>query len=264
MLLLGEDGGDVVESLLLRLNSRAEALLTHLPPTGRRVTLAPRQYLYAGEPRGRLFVVREGLLCASRESRVMFVLQPGDVAGIEARADERDTDYFSEDGAVLDAHEFDDFQALLRADSDLGLTWQNYLFCLSSLFAVAFGHQVKDQHRPQAGFLRFKSGDVIIREGEEADAVYTLMKGKARAFLREQEVGVIREGEIFGALAVLTHSRRIATVVADAECTVMAVPGNQFAGLLKAHPETCLHLLESMARTIEALNARVVSPRGVF
>ena len=39
----------------------------------------------------------------------------------------------------------------------------------------------------------------------------------------------------------------------------MAVPKEQFAGLIEAHPETSLHLLESMARTINTLNARLAA-----
>lgn len=145
---------------------------------------------------------------------------------------------------------------------ELGAAWTRYLLALSAVFCHAFSELTKDRHRPQAGFLRFKSGETIIREGDEADNVYTLMKGHARVEIGEVEVGHVEEGEIFGAIAALTRSQRNASVVATESCTVMAVPKEQFAGLIEAHPETSLHLLESMARTINTLNARLAARSG--
>jgi CRP-like cAMP-binding protein len=71
-------------------------------------------------------------------------------------------------------------------------------------------------------------------------------------------VGEIHEHEIFGAMAALTQSSRTATVVANTDCMLMVVPGDQFIELVKSQPRTCLALFENMAHKILALNQRLV------
>ncbi|MBK8970752.1 MAG: cyclic nucleotide-binding domain-containing protein [Hahellaceae bacterium] len=261
MLFLNEQP-KTIEQRLSQLGFRTEALSAHLPKPDGTIVLLPRQRLWATQSTGRYYVVRSGSLYAESNQRVAYVLQAGDVAGLHTADPPILEDYFSDDPVTLDFYDSATLHKTITQSPELSEAWTQYLLALSGVFCHAFSDLTKDRHRPQAGFLRFKAGDMIIREGEEADNVYTLMKGHARVEIGEVEVGHVEEGEIFGAIAALTRSQRNASVIATESCTVMAVPKEQFAGLIEAHPETSLHLLESMARTINTLNARLAARSG--
>ena len=78
--------------------------------------------------------------------------------------------------------------------------------------------------RPQAGFSRFVEGDVIIRQGDEAEYVYPCYEEALPSSVQDgMVVGVIEEGEILAPFAALT-SKRTAAVTAASSCTVMSVP----------------------------------------
>ncbi|RLU00009.1 MAG: Crp/Fnr family transcriptional regulator [Ketobacter sp.] len=73
------------------------------------------------------------------------------------------------------------------------------------------------------------------------------------------KVGEVLEDEIFGAMSLLTHSPRTASVVADCRCLVMVVPRHQFETMIKTHPRICMSLMENMARQIVALNQQITA-----
>ena len=71
-------------------------------------------------------------------------------------------------------------------------------------------------------------------------------------------VGRIGEGEIFGAMAALTHADRSATVRAKTHCSVVKVPKEQFTELIRSNPATIHSLLVDMANSIVNLNEQLV------
>ena len=75
-------------------------------------------------------------------------------------------------------------------------------------------------------------------------------------------VGRIGEGEIFGAMAALTHADRSATVRAKTACSVVKVPREQFTELIKSNPATIHSLLVDMANSIVNLNEQLVGLQG--
>src|SRR5690625_7337213 len=79
--------------------------------------------------------------------------------------------------------------------------------------------------------MHFSAGETIIAQGAEADRVFTLLEGKAEALRDGVKVGEVHADEIFGALAVFTRQRRMASVVAISDCTVLAVPKDEFIDL---------------------------------
>ena len=86
--------------------------------------------------------------------------------------------------------------------------------------------------------------------------------GVAEVMVDEVSVGQIGEGEIFGAMAALTHADRSATVRAKTHCSVVKVPKEQFTELIKSNPATIHSLLIDMANSIVNLNAQLVGLRG--
>ena len=104
----------------------------------------------------------------------------------------------------------------------------------------------------------FEPGDVIIRQGEPADYVFSLFEGQADVLVDDVVVGHVSEGEVLGAIALLTHSPRSATVRAKHRCSVVKVPKHQFKNLIRTNPGMIHSLLTDMARQITDLNNQVV------
>ena len=121
---------------------------------------------------------------------------------------------------------------------------------------------VPDEAAATPGFEDYEAGDIIIRQGERADFVFTMSSGVAEVLVEDVTVGRIGEGEIFGAMAALTHADRSATVRAKTACSVVKVPKEQFTELIKSNPATIHSLLIDMANSIVNLNEQLVGLRG--
>jgi len=121
------------------------------------------------------------------------------------------------------------------------------------------GVLTKKEERANPGFGRFKAGMEIIKEGDDADYVYSINEGTAIAIHNGVEVGEIKQDEIFGAIAVLTHQKRTASVVAKTNCTVLMVHKDEFSKMVHSHPKLFLNILSSLADKIISLNNKVSS-----
>ena len=75
-------------------------------------------------------------------------------------------------------------------------------------------------------------------------------------------VGRVTEGELLGAIAVLTGAPRGATVRARSRCAAMHIPSDGFHHLIRAKPSLIHDLMTDMARQITELNAQVVTLSG--
>ena len=116
----------------------------------------------------------------------------------------------------------------------------------------------QEQTRPAAGFQNCQPGEVIIKEGDEAEHVYTIISGEADVFADGIKVGEIGVDEVFGAMAVFTGEKRSATVQARTACTIMAVPQADFVHLIEAQPKAAVNLIDNLARRIVAMNQQLI------
>lgn len=105
----------------------------------------------------------------------------------------------------------------------------------------------------------FAGGDTIIREGDEADFVFTLRRGRAAAYQGGTRIGEVIEGEIFGALAVFSGVARNATVKATTLCRVDAMTKDSFLEQAQRQPDLCIRLIKDMARLIGDLNESLIA-----
>ena len=91
--------------------------------------------------------------------------------------------------------------------------------------------------------VAFSFGEVIITEGEAADALFVISSGTARAVKagehgEEVPLGVLRAGEAFGERALLEPGgRRTATVRASSAVQALRLDRAVFDGLVRSEPE---------------------------
>lgn len=127
----------------------------------------------------------------------------------------------------------------------------------NDLILALFNHNTVIPPDPIPGFDFFKSGDVIIKEGETADAVYTLIQGRAKVLIEGRQVGEVKENEIIGLQAMLLKTTRTATVIADGPCSAVRVHYDNFRSLIESRPGLVMSTLETMALQIARANQRI-------
>jgi CRP-like cAMP-binding protein len=77
------------------------------------------------------------------------------------------------------------------------------------------------------------AGTVVVREGERADAFFTLLEGAAIVERDGLPIACLGAGAIFGELALLTYTRRTATVTTSAASRIQVVPAPAFRRLVE-------------------------------
>src|SRR5205823_13629205 len=90
--------------------------------------------------------------------------------------------------------------------------------------------------------VSFPFGEVIVREGEPADAFYLLVSGTARVVKRgesgdEVALNVLHGGDSFGEMALLTDTTRVASVRASGQVEALRLDRAVFSALTRSHPE---------------------------
>ena len=74
--------------------------------------------------------------------------------------------------------------------------------------------------------LSFEPGDIIITEGDTGDSLFTITTGVTKTFLRQPEGGqklvrILKEGDFFGEISILSGKPRTATVTAATACELL-------------------------------------------
>lgn len=86
-------------------------------------------------------------------------------------------------------------------------------------------------------------GRVLAHAGERGREAMLIVSGTARVERDGMLIATLGPGEIFGELALLTGSRRMADVVAETDMVVAALSRQEFASLLDASPQLAQRVL---------------------
>ena len=101
----------------------------------------------------------------------------------------------------------------------------------------------------EAEFFLLGEGDVLVREGDEANEVFYLRSGQLRAVSSAASgdlvVNTIEPGGLLGEIAVVTGRRRTATLKASAPCEVCKIDRATFERWLAATPDAAEEVTRS-------------------
>jgi CRP-like cAMP-binding protein len=82
---------------------------------------------------------------------------------------------------------------------------------------------------------QWETGAFVIREGDEADAVYVVLSGRARVLIGDQPTAELHPGDSFGEIAVLHHTRRTGSVAATEPLRTCRIPAAEFLAAIPEH-----------------------------
>lgn len=256
MYLLGEQPA-YADALINRLQTIAQQLLEGLPPAAPAIEVEDGTALDALLETGQPYLIESGLVHARVNDRPLFYLQEGDLLGLAPARPAPQCRYRNEGPLRLLAFQRDALLAHIGSSLQRQELLIEYLSGHSTLACDAITRLKQPELRTSNGFKNVAAGDVLIRQGDEADHVFVIIEGHAEAFVDGHKVGDVAKDEIFGAMAVFTSEKRSATVIAKVACSVMLIPKDQFLGLTQTNPRIAHSLIESMARRIDALNKQL-------
>lgn len=99
---------------------------------------------------------------------------------------------------------------------------------------------------------RYGRGERLIQEGDQGDSMFIMLRGSAAVSVARNgtgvRVGVMRPGDCFGEISLLTGEPRSATVRAEADCEVLEISKPVMAEVLRESPQCLTALSELLAK----------------
>ena len=100
------------------------------------------------------------------------------------------------------------------------------------------------------------AGKAIIHQGDAGVFMYAVIEGIIEIAVGETVVERIGVGGVFGEMAVIDQSRRMATAVAKKDATLLSIARNEFLDLVQGNPPFALAVLRSLAERVRFITQR--------
>jgi CRP/FNR family transcriptional regulator, cyclic AMP receptor protein len=128
-----------------------------------------------------------------------------------------------------------------------------------------FGGLSEDQLRELASVAvprSWPAGEVIFREGDAGDTCYVIQSGSVRVIRNHSDgrtitLAELKQGDLFGELAMFDTEHRSATVEAAEDTAAVALLAVDMRRLLSRHPDMALKLLAAFADRLRQANERI-------
>jgi CRP/FNR family transcriptional regulator, cyclic AMP receptor protein len=107
----------------------------------------------------------------------------------------------------------------------------------------------------QTETLKFKRGEVIVREGDISDCAFIIESGAAEVFKslpsgKEHFVGTLVKDEIFGELGLIDGLPRSANVKALENCRIRIISKKTFSSLANRNPQALMPILKVLVNRL--------------
>ncbi|WP_035692888.1 cyclic nucleotide-binding domain-containing protein [Azospirillum halopraeferens] len=125
-----------------------------------------------------------------------------------------------------------------------------------------FSAEERDAVAARGRVVTVDPGTVLVREGEEGDALYVLLDGVVRILRRDPaghavEVARRHPGDCFGEIALIDGGPRSATVVAATPLRLFVLERTQFLDLVVPSPELLAKLMRELCRKLRDASDRL-------
>jgi CRP-like cAMP-binding protein len=104
--------------------------------------------------------------------------------------------------------------------------------------------------------VRYARNKVIVKEGQAGVMMYVVLEGRLAVSIRDKLVEKIGPGGVFGEMALVDRTPRLATVVSETDCGLLAIGRNTFLDLIRASPDFAVSLLGAVSNRARFIAAR--------
>jgi len=95
--------------------------------------------------------------------------------------------------------------------------------------------------------MRYARNKVIVKEGQAGAMMYVVLEGRLAVSIRDKLVEKIGPGGVFGEMALVERTPRLATVTSETDCGLLAFGRNPLLDLIKASPDFAVSLLGAVS-----------------
>jgi CRP-like cAMP-binding protein len=103
----------------------------------------------------------------------------------------------------------------------------------------------------------YDRGKAIVQEGQAGLRMYAVLEGRVAVSIGGSVVERLGPGGVFGELALIEHSPRLASATAESDCSLLPINQTAFLLLVKTSPEFAGSLLGSLAERLRLLTSRL-------
>jgi len=205
---------------------------------------------------GRIVYIRSGMFKYYYNNRFIRFYSTGDILTVPEN-----------DGLVRIPNEFgadvvsmnrDQFIAMVKESPQLLELWIEYERAQDHIMHVICSLYIPEDFQPNFELRQYKPRDVIITEGEKADNLFEMLEGEAVVTARGTQIGVVKDGEVFGEISFLTGNVRNATVTAQTGCLIRVVKGGDFERTAAHRPVLMAKISRTLAQRLTEVNERLI------
>jgi di/tricarboxylate transporter len=122
---------------------------------------------------------------------------------------------------------------------------------------------------PSLAEVTFAPGEAVFRQGEGGSSLFIIVEGEVSVQRCEngespRQVAVLRSGDCFGEIALLTGAQRSADVIARSELRLLKISRGRFEHLIKHHPSISRYFADLLARRIYPYGQEAPLPAPVL
>ncbi len=109
--------------------------------------------------------------------------------------------------------------------------------------------------------VRAQSGDIIFKEGDLADGLYMIHKGRVtiqkKSISGEEIINELGETDFFGELSLISSAPRNATAMALTDCELIRMDRISFEETIRSNPGFALSTIRMLARRLDEADVRL-------
>ena len=124
------------------------------------------------------------------------------------------------------------------------------------------GPQLVDRLSSYAVSKTVKRGATIFTKGDPGNSLFAVCSGQVKitapsADGKDTVFNLLKEGDIFGEIALLDGQPRTADAIAATDCELLVIERRNFVPLVHSHPEIALKLIEVLCERIRRTSEQV-------
>jgi CRP/FNR family cyclic AMP-dependent transcriptional regulator len=110
--------------------------------------------------------------------------------------------------------------------------------------------------RPDVPSRSYRAGDVVLQEGDPAKEMFVVRSGRVAVKVHGKTVEEVAAGGMFGEMALIDHSPRSATIVAEEDSVLVPINERLFVVLVQDTPFFALDVMRVLVERIRLMNER--------
>jgi CRP-like cAMP-binding protein len=103
----------------------------------------------------------------------------------------------------------------------------------------------------------FAAGQQVFAEGDRGDTMYVILEGEVDLLINGRKVETLGPGEVFGEMALIDKSPRVATAVASTACRLVPIAEKRFLFMVQQTPNFSLQIMRVIADRLRKMDSRL-------